>query len=94
MQPDNPFISITKDQSAAGLRAVYMILSAEHLRSSCLTSVMIPILTFSSALMATVMNCLSVSNIIHGLERIVELDTGVCTVLALQMLYWRTDVDI
>ena len=34
---------------SAGLRAVYIILRAEHLRSSCLTSVTIPMRVFSSA---------------------------------------------
>ena len=38
-----------------------MIFSAEHLLSSCFTSVTIPIVVFSSALMATVMNALSAS---------------------------------
>ena len=47
---------IAVEYYSAGFLAEYMILSAEQRLSSCFTSVMIPILILSSALMLTVMN--------------------------------------
>ena len=55
---DDPgFLSLTiQVRGYSPLRAAYMIFSAEHRRSSCFTSVMIPILTSWSAFRLTVMN--------------------------------------
>ena len=80
----HPFRIMCK-QNYSALLAWYMILSAEHLLSSCLTSVMIPILTSMSPLMTVVIHCLSASLIA---SRYAAMKSRISSVVLKESLSW------